>query len=418
METMHGYSFNKSDGHYSPNGVWYKATSNGSTFFLKKFQQPKFPKEGISPVLYALKKKECDEWLASKKKLIKALNELGNGTGNIVSPRDIFREKLCFYQTTYWIDFQTDSLEQIKSYSYDDKVMILKTYASALKKVHSKGIVHGDLKPDNILIGKSGSGKPVAKLIDFDDSYFSQKALPPELTVVTDAYQSPELAAYKRGHEEYREKMTCSSDVFASAIIFHQFWCGNMPMYSGYGNGRFLYEAISAGETYTLDSSIPDWLQNLLKAMLQPLPEKRPTMEEVHIAVTEQKYSSKTEEIEKKLDLSKIDIVLNAIPKDLSKYTEQSVTNLKKVIHIVENNSEMADQDEVDRLTKALFKAYKMLEERAHEEFSIEPVFPLPAGYSRVHILSEKKVCAYTLDGSKMIIPRVVAISMGIVHLK
>lgn len=418
MATIHGYSYNKSDVHYSTNGVWYKATLDGNIFFLKKFQYPKFPKEGISPVLYDSKKWECDEWFSSKKKMIKALNELGNGTGNIVSPRDIFREKLCFYQATYWIDFQTDSIEQIKAYSYEDKVMILKTYASALKKVHSKNIIHGDLKPDNVLIGKSGSGKPVAKLIDFDDSYFSQKPLSPELTVVTDAYQSPELAAYKRGNKEYREKLTCSSDVFTSAIIFHQFWSGNMPIYSGCREGRFLYEAISAGETYMLDSSIPNWLQSLLKAMLQPLPENRPTMEEVHIAVTEQRYLFEEKRIEKKLDFSKIDAILNGIPKDLSKYTEQSVSGLKNVIYMIENSSKISTQNEVDRLTKMLFKAYKMLEERINKDASIELVSPLPAGYAKACILSEKKVCVYTTDGSKITLPTMAAIAMGIVCKK
>lgn len=168
--------------------------------------------------------------------------------------------------------------------------MLLKTYAAALKKVHSKEIIHGDLKPDNILIGKSASGKPVAKLIDFDDSYFSKQALPPELTVMTDAFQSPELAAYKFGNLEYREKLTCASDVFASGIIIHQFWCGDMPEYPGKKDGKFVYEAVAAGHKCTLHKSIPDWLQNLIQAMLRPLPEDRPTMEEVHIAISKQAF--------------------------------------------------------------------------------------------------------------------------------
>ncbi len=493
MEVSHGYQYEKTSGVNSPNGTWYKADSAGKTYFLKKFQQPKYPKEGINPELFKKKKAECDEWLTAKKKLIKALDELGNGTGNIISPRDVFREKLCFYQATYWIDVQTDSLDQIKKYSYDDKMMLLKTYAAALKKVHSKDIIHGDLKPDNILIGKSASGKPVAKLIDFDDSYFSKQALAPNLTVVTDAYQSPELAAYKRGHEEYREKLTCSSDVFASGIIFHQFWCGDMPDYPGKNEGKFLYEAISSGKEYQLNSSIPDWLQNLIRAMLKPLPEDRPTMEDVHVAVSEQKFDSgninpktftdatrpnkvnfaeldrvwnqipndlsgytdetirtlretcskisylrthadqKTIDKYTKLlyvvlknlrtkeqpscgaDYSKIDKILAIIPRDLSDYTAKSVATLKKVMKFIEANRSLTSQSEVDKLTKLLYTAYKGLQEFEQDNFTIKPATTLPPGYQKVKILSEDKVCVYMSTGSKMTIPRMTALAIGIV---
>ena len=491
MEVTHGYQFDKTDGHNSPNGTWYKAESGGKTFFLKKFSQPKYPKDGIDRKLFATKKKECDEWIAAKKKLIKALDELGNGTGNIISPRDVFREKLCFYQATYWIDVQTDSLDKIRRSSYEDKLMLLKTYAAALKKVHSKDIIHGDLKPENILIGKSASGKPVAKLIDFDDSYFSRQALPPELTVMTDAFQSPELAAYKFGNLEYRKKLTCASDVFASGIIIHQFWCGDLPDYPGKKDGKFVYEAVAAGHKCTLDKSMPEWLQNLVQAMLRPLPEDRPTMEDVHIAVSEQRYEGtkpsndtksepsakvnfseldkvwacipkdlsgytpesvktvneicdkisqirppanqetidkctrilysalkKLQKIASKApttDYSKIDKILSVVPKDLSDYTSESVARLKKTIRFVEANRNLSSQSEVDKMTKVLYAAFKGLTIIDNDGFSIKPAPTLPKGYSKIKILSEDKVCVYTLAGSKMTIPRVVAQSMGLV---
>lgn len=96
MEVTHGYQYDKSDGHNSPNGTWYRAESGGKQYFLKKFQKPKFPKDGIDPKLYKNRKQECDEWLSAKKKLIKALNELGNGNGNIISP-EMFSERSCAF---------------------------------------------------------------------------------------------------------------------------------------------------------------------------------------------------------------------------------------------------------------------------------------------------------------------------------
>jgi len=364
MDVTHGYQYNKLEGHPSPNGTWYKAEANGKKYFLKKFKDPIFPREGANPSLYAEMKDECDTWLAAKKKLIKALDELGPGTGNIISPRDVFRDKLCFYQATYWIDVQTDSLDQVSRYSYDDKIMLLKTYSAALKKVHGKDIIHGDLKPDNILIGKSAAGKPVAKLIDFDDSYFSKQALPPNLTVVTDAYQSPELAAYKRGNIEYRERLTCASDVFASGIIFHQFWCGDMPNYPGRGDNKFVFEAIASGQKCVLDKSIPSWLRDLIQAMLSPLPEDRPTMEEVHVAVSEQKFSQQNEEV----DYTGLDKVWACIPADLSVYTSDTVRTLNEVCDKISRVRSKADQATVDKCTRILYSALKNLKREQKEE--------------------------------------------------
>lgn len=455
MENLHGYVFDKTDGHNSPNGIWYKAESGGKKYFLKKFQWPKFPKEGISKDIYNTKKAECDTWLEQKNKLIMALDELGDGAGNIVSPRDIFREGLCFYQVTYWVDASAKTLDEIKKYSEEEKIMLLKTYSSALKKVHGKGIIHGDLKPENIMVGKSGAGNPVAKLIDFDDSYFSKQAFPPERTVSTEAYQSPELAAYKRGHEEYRNILTCANDVFASGIIFHQFWCGEMPEYPGREKGRFLFEAIAAGETYRLNNSLPLWLKELLTCMFNPSPEKRPTMEIVHECISKKNSPlSKTYEPKKTtIGVSKItpvkakkeitttsspvnsilkpvvisdssvlniiDRILNgeSIPLDLSGYTQSSAKFLKEQISFATKNRGIIPNDV---LTKHLTRAMNKLELRTDKEseFSIKPCINLPEGYCKIEIISENKVIAYTTSGSKVTLPRITALALKLVQMK
>ncbi len=59
--------------------------------------------------------------------------------------------------------------EEIKKrgrFSPTEVLEILQPIMSVLHTAHSMGVVHRDLKPDNIMIGKGGNGEPVIKLLD------------------------------------------------------------------------------------------------------------------------------------------------------------------------------------------------------------------------------------------------------------
>lgn len=437
MSSINGYEYNKSDSHNSPNGIWYKAYQGTTPYFLKKFTWPKYPKEGVNPELYKSMKSEVDDWMDQKTKIKAALDEIGNGTGNIVSPREIFREKLSFYQVTHWVEPSISSLEAICHLSDDDKLMILQTFSSALGKVHKQGIIHGDLKPENIVIGRSASGKPTAKIIDFDDSYFSGKAFPPDKTVVTEAYQSPELAAYKRGHAEYREILQCASDVFASGIIFHQFWCGSMPQYKGMGEGKFLFEAVSSGDGYQIDKSIPNWLKELIDQMLQTDPKKRPSMTIVHRWINEQK--NPVERVEPvSVPASKLKVVpysisdsksvvetvksvhsSTGVPEDLSVYTSKSVAVLKKELKFFDENKSLLGAEYCQkRIQKAVDKLILRTEIGVESEISYKVCDTIPSSYSKIEIISDKKVKAYKKDGGVSTLPVITALGMKLICKK
>lgn len=373
MEEIRGYVYDAKKGKVSPNGKYYKAQKDGKNYFLKRFTSIKYPIESVNPKNYRKLKKSCDEWLKNRNEIINALKELGDGTGNIVSPREIFREKMSFYQVSHWVDVATCSLKEVSEFPEEKKIMLLKTYAAALKKIHSKNIIHGDLKPENVIIGRSGSGNPVAKFIDFDDSYFSGRALDPDDTIVTDAYQSPELAAYKMGDTKVRSQLTCASDVFASAIIFHQFWTGNMPEYPGKEAGHYLFETVITGKGYRLDPSIPKWLQRLIRAMLDINPKNRPTMEEVHKALIEEKFEKEGIDGTEKIDRSVLDKVIQMVPKDMSVYTEDSAKNLSHAIDQAASilKEKNIGQSQINQAAKMIFLALRGLEEKKNKKETV-----------------------------------------------
>ena len=154
-----------------------------------------------------------------------------------------------------------------------------------MKVLHDKGIIHLDVKPDNLPVSiASVSGKLVSTLMDFDSSYFEDAMPSPEDTQVTDPYMAPELYCYKTENPAYGNKVTCKNDVFALAIVFHEYWTGRKFIFRNSDdlvNGRYLYQAVHEGEKIQVAPGVPKWLEYLLRMMIQKDPKKRPTMAQV-----------------------------------------------------------------------------------------------------------------------------------------
>ncbi|MBK7637411.1 MAG: protein kinase [Saprospiraceae bacterium] len=145
-----------------------------------------------------------------------------------------FRANTSYYKITEKIDIASLSTNDISKLSLDKILIIMKTVTHSLKILHELKIVHGDLKPDNILIKQTTTGGYTTKLIDFDNSYFSCE--PPENTeevVGTPEYYSPELAFYiKNGDSEsHRTQLTVQSDIFALGVIFCEYLIGHKPSF-------------------------------------------------------------------------------------------------------------------------------------------------------------------------------------------
>lgn len=439
IKNIKGYSFDTKKSHDSPNGTWYEAVKDGKKYFLKKFKEPKYPHvEGTDPD--GSKKAECNEWYSMRTRVLDALRQLGNGTGNCRFPTEIFREKATYYQVSHWVDIKRTSVKDISRLPNAEKLFILRTYSATLGRVHRVNLIHGDIKPDNVLIDKSESDKYVAKLIDFDDSYFSKEPLSPSLTKSTEDYKSPELAAYvvtdpKKNPKDYKElknRLTCAVDVFASGLMFHEFWSGSMPKYKGLGTDKAFYKAVLSREEYEYDKRIPDWLMALIDDMLQREPEKRPSMNEVFEAIKAQSYTKQNEWQSKgggtssvpeppKVDFSKLRKLMVSVPDDLDSLEPKTVVKKINMIcgYIKQNLSEM-DQNQVDVLTVRLANEIKSLKKKPVRTPSGTMIIsnPLPNGVSSAEIISGNLVKVVMSDGRKTFKTKDQAYRMGVVRIK
>lgn len=258
------------------------AQKGGKDYFIKEFLAPKFPLPDSpgSEKVKLQKRKECELFEKHHQELNKRIASRCSLGGNLVFAVDFFRMGACYYKITEKIDVSSLSCKEISKLPLDKILLVAKTVAHSVKILHDLDIVHGDLKPDNILIKETALGYS-GKLIDFDDSYFTGK--PPkdrESVVGTPEYYSPEVAEYIMDEEEEIDgnTLTCKSDIFTLGIIFCEYFTGEKPKYdSKFGN---IWKCVSQGGSLSF-KTMPNQMLLLIKQMLSLEVEKRPTISQV-----------------------------------------------------------------------------------------------------------------------------------------
>ena len=103
-----------------------------------------------------------------------------------------------------------------------------KSVTHSLKILHDPRIVHGDLKPSNILVKRTELGY-TTKLIDFDSSYIAGKPPSAAEIVGTINYYSPELLGYVQNAGVHPSELGVASDVFAIGLIYSGYLTGALP---------------------------------------------------------------------------------------------------------------------------------------------------------------------------------------------
>jgi serine/threonine-protein kinase len=103
---------------------------------------------------------------------------------------------------------------------------ILEQMCAALARAHDLGVVHRDLKSDNILLSTRGGRKDFVKILDFGLAHLAMdpRLAPKGAVFGTPEYMSPEQA---RG-----EEASAQSDLYALGVLFFEMLTGQLPFRS------------------------------------------------------------------------------------------------------------------------------------------------------------------------------------------
>lgn len=260
---------------------WCQAERDGTRYFLKMFLAPKFPLPDSpgSPEGKAVRRARCLAFEQRHLEIGQRLKPASGGTGNLVVPEDFFRVTSTYVKVMPWVDGVP--MPAVNDLTGHQLRVILLTLVLSLRQMHDVDVVHGDVKPDNVLLATTPAGLQVAKLIDLDEAYVSGS--PPERDgIVGDpTFYAPELLHYvKTGEDAHR--LTPAADVFSLGVLLHLWLAGDLPVLAPWA--QYPCEQILAGGT--LDpGAAPEPVRPLLASLLAPEPADRPTLDAVSSAL-------------------------------------------------------------------------------------------------------------------------------------
>ena len=213
-----------------------------------------------------------DEFLGNKefirrfKNESKAISVLSHP--NIVKVYDVSFGTKIQYIVMEYINGITmkEFISQQKKISCKDAIYFTKQILSALQHAHKKGVVHRDIKPQNIMLLKDGT----IKVTDFGIARFSRS----ETQTMTDRaigsvhYISPEQAKGSIIDEK--------ADIYSVGVVLYEMLTGQLPFEADNAVSVAIMQMQSNPKSLReINPDIPEGLEEITLHAMQKLPENR-----------------------------------------------------------------------------------------------------------------------------------------------
>ena len=164
-----------------------------------------------------------------------------------------------------------DSLRRRKKLDLFPALGITTKLLYALEHAHERGVIHRDIKPDNIFLHQGTSSEPIVKLLDFGILKLVESEEDPGVFIGTPRFAAPEQL---RSDGSIGPK----ADLYSVGVVLFQMVTGHLP-FEGYGPSleEMVHTLIVDAPLITKHGDYPPELVALVAAALSKDPEARPT---------------------------------------------------------------------------------------------------------------------------------------------
>jgi serine/threonine-protein kinase len=163
-----------------------------------------------------------------------------------------------------------DSLRRRKKLDLFPALGIATKLLYALEHAHERGIIHRDIKPDNVFLHQGASSEPVVKLLDFGILKLVESEEDPGVFIGTPRFAAPEQLRTDR-------VIGPKADLYSVGVVLFQMVTGHLP-FEGYGGSleEMVHTLVVDAPPITKHGDYPPELVTLVASALAKDPEHRP----------------------------------------------------------------------------------------------------------------------------------------------
>ncbi|HWO19530.1 MAG TPA: serine/threonine-protein kinase [Kofleriaceae bacterium] len=155
---------------------------------------------------------------------------------------------------------------------------IVKSLASALSAAHAQGVIHRDLKPDNVfLVAAPGQGT-VVKLLDFGVAKLVSAPHRVEQTASDALIGTPQYLAPEQAKSP---AIDARADIYAFGVLLFELLTGRPPFVAGSAMEVVAMHLMEAPPRPSAHAPVSPEIDRLVVAMLAKSPDARPPLEEI-----------------------------------------------------------------------------------------------------------------------------------------
>ena len=175
---------------------------------------------------------------------------------NILRVYDAGRSSDTFFLAMSYLDGQTLESLMRNPIPVDYTLDVVRQVARALAFAHSRGVIHRDVKPANVMVGPGGE----ATLMDFGVARLmdSPETTMPGTRVGTPFYMAPEQITGSRVDHRV--------DLYALGVIFHQILSGRLPFPGP--TTEEVFEGHVNHPPPPLPETCPEWMRSIVDKLL------------------------------------------------------------------------------------------------------------------------------------------------------